>query len=381
MINLRNFSTVKDRRGMLEKELKASLRHTGIFSLDEARASTRNCENMVGIAQVPMGVAGPLAVKDQKEKVRNYYVPLATTEAALVASVNRGAKAINKSGGATSLVQRIGTTRGPVFKVKNADEVIKLKGFITRYFKTLVEVAAGTSGHLKLLSSNVLPVGQYVFVRFYFDTGDAMGMNMATIATQAIVDRIEKETGIKCLTVAGNFDIDKKPAWLNAIGFRGWSVRSEVVVTEEILEKVLKTTASKIHEIWLAKCMIGSAVAGSMGFNAHYANVIAALFIATGQDVAHVVEGSMGITTTEVRDRDLYVSIHLPALMIGTVGGGTTLATQQEALRLMGVAGTGKVAEFASIAGAAVLAGEISLLASLAEGSLACVHQSLSRGK
>jgi hydroxymethylglutaryl-CoA reductase (NADPH) len=278
-------------------------------------------------------------------------------------------------------VQRIGTTRGPVFKVKNTEDALKLKGFITRYFKTLAAIAAGTSTHLKLLSCSALPIGQYVFVRCYFDTGDAMGMNMVTIATQAMVDRIEKETGISCLTVAGNFDVDKKPAWLNAVGLRGWSVRSEVVVPEEVLKNTLKTSAEKIHEIWLAKCMVGSAASGSMGFNAQYANVVAALFLATGQDAAHVVEGSMGITTTEVRMKDLYVSIHIPALMVGTVGGGTNLATQQEALKIMGVAGTGKVAEFASVAGGAVLAGEISLLASLAEGSLVRSHEKLARGQ
>src|SRR3989344_2121009 len=233
MINLRTASSVKNRREILEKETGVSLQDSGTYSLDEEQASTHNCENMIGVTQIPLGIAGPLAIKSAKSqqlKAKSYFIPLATTEGALVASVSRGCKAITESGGATSLVQRIGTTRGPIFKVKDTSEVLKLKGFITRYFKTLATVAASTSNHLKLMSCSVFPVGPYVFVRCYFDTGDAMGMNMATIATQAIVDRIEKETGIKCLTVAGNFDIDKKPAWLNMIGMRGWSVRSEVVV-------------------------------------------------------------------------------------------------------------------------------------------------------
>ena len=155
---------------------------------------------------------------------------------------------------------------------------------------------------------------------------------------------------------------------------------AEVLVPKAIVSSVLKTTPYKIEEVWKAKCMIGSALSGSLGFNAHFANVIAALFIATGQDPAHVVEGSNGITTIEVtKNGDLYCSVYLPSLMVGTVGGGTGLSTQKEGLSIMSVSGTGKVEEFAGIVAGAVLAGEISLLASLAEGSLARAHQKLVR--
>jgi len=183
------------------------------------------------------------------------------------------------------------------------------------------------------------------------------------------------------LAVAGNFDIDKKPAWLNFINNRGFPVWAEVVLKKEVVETILKTTPEQFFEVWLAKCMIGSAMSGSLGFNSHYANVIAAMFIATGQDPAHVVEGSMGVTTAKVlTNGDLYVSVYLPALNIGTVGGGTQLATQQEALQILQVAGENNVEKFAELIGGAVLAGEISLLASLSEGSLSDAHRELGRG-
>lgn len=380
-MNLRDFQTVELRHDALEKELHIDLTHIGRYSLDETQASTKNCENMIGVSQVPLGVAGPLVLKGKSGEKRTYYIPLATTEGALVASTNRGCRAITESDGAISLVQRVGTTRAPVFKVKDVLEGIKLQGYVKRYFETLKKVAAATSSHLKLMHCNVVLVGQYAFIRFYFDTGDAMGMNMATIATAKLVERIEKDTDVSCIAIAGNFDSDKKSAFLNKIAQRGWGVMSEVVVPRSVVEQILKTTPEKIYEVWLAKCMVGASLAGSIGFNAHMANVIAALFIATGQDAAHVVEGSLGTTLCEIRDGNLYISIQLPSLMVGIVGGGTMLATQQEALKVMGVAGTGKVAEFASIVGGAVLAGEISLLASLAEGSLARSHKKLARGR
>jgi len=168
----------------------------------------------------------------------------------------------------------------------------------------------------------------------------------------------------------------------HVISHRGLTVWADVIVKKEAIENILKTTSEKIFDVWLAKCMIGSAISGSLGFNAHFANVIAAIFLATGQDPAHVVEASCGVTTAKVLPNgDLYFSIYLPALMMGTVGGGTELATQKEALEILGVAGKGKIERFAEIIAGAVLAGELSLLASLAEGTLAKTHQKLGRGK
>ncbi len=286
--------------------------------------------------------------------------------------------------------QRVGVTRGPVFKVESLVQNSKLHEWLKTNFNKLQQVAANTSRHLTLTKYDTKSVGKYRYIRFYFDTVDAMGMNMATIATSAIAVFIEKETTAKCISVSGNFCTDKKVSWQNFINNRGIKTWAEVTLSHEVLTSVLKTTAEAMYEVWLAKCMLGSIMSGTIGFNAQAANVIAALFLATGQDIAHVGEGSMAVVTTEVvsskkeNNKDLYVSVYLPDLMVGTVGGGTGLATQQEALKILGVAGgkNGKNAlQLAEIITAAVLAGEISLLASLEEGTLARAHQKLGRGK
>lgn len=381
-MNLRDLSSAKERRKSLEKELGIAVSHIGNFSLDEEIASKKHCENMIGATQIPLGVAGPLKVKSLNSKVESVFVPLATTEGALIASINRGCKVIAESGGAIVAVYREGTTRGPVFYTGSLEKSKALQTWIVKNESLLQKTAASTSKHLQYKKISVQMLADYVFIRFSFDTEDAMGMNMVTIATQKMSELIEQKTGAKCLAVAGNFDIDKKPAWLNVISRRGFTAWAEIIVKKEIIKNILKTTPEKIFDVWLAKCMIGSAMSGSLGFNAHFANVIAALFLATGQDPAHVVEASCGITTAKVLPNgDLYFSIYLPALMIGTVGGGTGLATQKEALEILGVTGKGKVEKFAEIIAGAVLAGELSLLASLSEGSLAHAHETLGRGK
>lgn len=383
-MNLRDYKTVADRREALEKQTGVVLSNVGHYSLEEAVASTRNCENMIGVAQVPMGIAGPQKVNSLQFSVYSYYVPLATTEGALVASVNRGCKAITESGGAVVDSYRVGATRGVAFHVSGLAENDKLNTFLEEHFQALQEVTAKTSRHLKLTKIFSRGLGRHRYARFIFDTQDAMGMNMATVAATAACQYIEAKTGARCVSVAANYDVDKKPSWLNVIEGRGTKAWAEVTIPARVLKETLKTTARAMHEVWLAKCMIGSAMSGSMGYNAHFANIIAALFAATGQDLGHVSECSIGMTTMEVVNKDLYVSIYLPDLMVGTVGGGTGLATQKEALTLLGVAGDheGKNAQrFAEIVGATVLAGEISLLASLSEGTLARAHERLGRGK
>jgi hydroxymethylglutaryl-CoA reductase (NADPH) len=373
-MHLRTYKSVLERRRAIEKHLKVDLKHIGSFTLDGAVASARNCENMIGAAQIPMGIAGPLRIART-----DYFIPLATTEGALVASVNRGCKAITASGGAAVDSYRVGATRGPVFKVQNLKESGRLTGFLEEHFTDLQKIAETTSRHLTLTTYMDRLIGRNRYVRFVFDTQDAMGMNMVTIATQKLVEYIETKTAARCISLAGNFDVDKKPSWLNGIEGRGIKVWAETTISDRILTEVLKTTAQKMYDVWLAKCMLGSAISGSMAFNAQYANVVAAVFLSTGQDAGHIGEGSLGITTTEILNgKDLYVSVHLPDLMVGTVGGGTGLATQQEALTLLGVKNS---RNFAEIVAGAVLAGEISLLASLSEGTLAKSHQQFARGK
>ncbi len=378
-MSIRNLKTIVERQEFIKNKLNINLETIKIYPKGLDPAQFANCENMIGAVQVPLGVAGPLLVNGRYAK-GEYYIPLATTEAALVASVNRGCKSITRSGGAVVVSEKVGVTRGPVYKTEGVAQGLKFKDWLDDNFIYLKKEAAKTSSHLALTKINTEIVGKYVYVRFYFDTSEAMGMNMVTIATDAINKFIESKTGIKCLSVAGNFDVDKKPAWLNFISGRGKKVWAESTITRDTLKSVLKVSAQDIYNVWLGKCMMGSIMSGTIGANAHFANILAALFLATGQDMAHVVEGSMGITTTEVCGEDLYISVYIPDLMIGTVGGGTKLPSQKEALSIMDIGvDENSSLKLAEICASAVLAGEISLLASLAEGSLATTHARLAR--
>lgn len=372
-MNLRTYKDPLERRVGLATELQIELNQIGESLMDPT--DKIHCENLIGAVTIPLGVAGPLHLRGPHAE-GEFYVPLATTEGALVASISRGCKAIESVGGADVYAYKYGQTRGPVFAVKSVKQARTFYTWIRDNEKRLAEVAESTSHHLKYKSATIKGVGNYVYVRFHFETGDAMGMNMVTIATQKIVELIEQETEIKCLAVAGNYDLDKKPSWLNFIATRGYEVWAEVTLTAEIIKTILKTTPQKIFDVWLAKCMVGSAMAGSLGFNSHVANVVAAFYAATGQDLGHIAEGSMGITTTKLVENNLYCSIYLPSIQLGTVGGGTTLGTQSEARSLLKVEGAQGLAE---VLAGAVLAGEISLLASLAEGTLARAHKNLGR--
>lgn len=374
------------RREALEQATGVSLEHIGRYTLDAERAAARNCENFIGAAQVPIGVIGPLHLKGEfiDDAV---YVPLATTEAALVASTNRGCAAIREAGGATVRVEDVGMTRAPVFRTSGIEQTQAFLRWIADHLEEIRAVAERTSRYLKLLDIRPLAIGTSVFLRFRFDTGDAMGMNMATIACDRVVNElIEPATGVACIALSGNYCVDKKPAEINFHEGRGKRVFAEVVVEGPILKRYLKTTSRDLVEAQYRKNLLGSIAAGSKGFNAHYANILAAAFLATGQDPAHVVEGSMGVTCIEPRGPEaVYASIYMPALPIGAVGGGTTLATQREALAMLGVApdperpgrAAGRLAE---ILGGAVLAGELSLMAAFTSQDLARAHERLGRG-
>ena len=376
-IKLKDFTDAKTRREFLEKKFDISLENIAKFSFAEEDTANRNIENLIGAAQIPLGVAGPVKLKTKNSKLGTYYIPLATTEGALVASISRGCKVIESSGGAKVFVENVGMSRGPVFKCKSLQECMETEAWIEENLKSLAKLAESTSSHLKLLKAEYKVVSKNLFVRLSFDTEDAMGMNMVTIATEVIVQEIEKKTNARCVSLAGNFDVDKKPSWLNFIEGRGKKIWAEVVVPKKVVSETLKTTPEKIVEVVKSKTHLGSIMSGSLGFNSHFANIIAAIFIATGQDPAHVVEGSMGVTDSEVeKNGDLYFSIYLPSLIVGVVGGGTSLPTQKEALKILGVKNS---VEFSGVIAHAILAGELSLIASLAQGSLATAHQKLGR--
>jgi len=296
-MKLSQFKLTEKRREFLEKKLKIKLSQIKKAHIEDEKNIYG--ENLIGETTLPLGIVGPVKVKTFKSKIKKYHIPLSTTEGALIASVNRGCKAVNESGSVTVHIKEIGTTRGPVYETKNLGTGFWFIDWIEQNEKEIKEAAEKTSSHLQYLKFEAKVIGPYTYVRFYFKTDEAMGMNMATFATESINQLIKKKTGINCLALSGNFCLDKKPGWLNFLSGRGISLWAETVIKKEVVQSVLKTTAEKIYEVWLAKNMISSALNGSLGFNAHFANIVAAFFAATGQDLAHIVEGSLGITATK----------------------------------------------------------------------------------
>ena len=368
------------RREFLEQKYGLNLSNISNYTLDMERASARNIENSIGVLQLPMGIAGPLKINGEFCQ-REVFVPLATSEGALVASINRGASTITASGGANARVVSDIMTRAPAIKCSGASEALKIKQWFIDNFDELKEIAEGTTSHGKLNKIDpILIVGSYVYPRFVFSTGDSMGMNMVTIASEKILEKLAQDTTANHLALSGNVCVDKKPAAINIVEGRGKTVIADILIPKDIVEKKLKTTTDAIVEVNMAKNLIGSAASGSMAFNAHYANMVAAIFLATGQDAAHVVEGSLGITTAENRNGDLYFSVNLPDLPVATVGGGTSLEVAHEGLEILGVAGSGHAKEFAEIVACTVLAGELSLVGAIAAGHLARAHQQHGRG-
>ncbi len=374
------------RREALERICGIPLPAIGHHSFDAAMASQRNCENMIGVAQVPMGIVGPLTVHGAAVD-GDVWVPMATTEGALLASINRGCAAIRAAGGAAVHVDDVGMTRAPVFRTRSHGETRAFLQWIRDHEDELREAAGKTSRFLALTEVRPYTFGTSIFLRFRFTTGDAMGMNMVTIACDRIVrELIEPKTGVACVALSGNYCVDKKAAAVNFNEGRGKRIHAEVVLGAPVLREILKTDAATIAEVQYRKNLLGSIAAGAMGFNAHFANVLSAIFLATGQDPAHVVGGSTGVTTIEPRaDGAVYASIFIPDAPLGAIGGGTSLNTQSEALRILGVVADPErpgqaVLRLAEIVGAAVLAGELSLMAALTTSDLARAHERLGRG-
>lgn len=375
------------RRAALEQRTGVGLDNMGHYSLDDERASRQNCENMIGVAQVPIGVIGPLRIRGEYVD-EELFVPMATTEGALIASTNRGCRALREAGGAVVRVDNVGMTRAPVFRTSGIEQTRELISWLQVNEDELKRRAEAGSRFLRLLDIRPQAMGTTVFLRFRFDSGDAMGMNMATIACDRIIqDFIEPETGVECVSLSGNFCTDKKPSQINFQEGRGKRIFAEVALDKQILEKTLKTSARALVEVQYRKNLLGSIAAGSMGFNAHYANILAAFFIATGQDPAQVGESSVGVTAIEQRGPEgVVASVYLPDVPLAAIGGGTGLGTQQEALALLGVEADAErpgaaVMRLAEILGAAVLAGELSLLSALTSRDLARAHEKLGRSQ
>lgn len=382
-----------ERRRRIERELELDLSLLEPSAQIIGQADERNCEQMFGMIPIPVGLAGPLTIRFSHGASRSVYLPLATTEGALVASVNRGCKAIPE---VTVASTYHGMSRSLAFNIQHSAFSIQSLSSLFQHWKSVGE---STSGHVKILTYEIDQKDDYVFLTISCDTDEAMGMNMTTIAAQAIGEWIEENVdGVRFVTVAGNVDSDKKPSQRTHDRGRGYEVEASAIIPHAMIESVLKSSADAMLEVTKAKLEVGSDIAGAIGKNLHAANVIAALYLATGQDAAHVVEGSLTDTTVRKVAEGLDISVRCPAILMGMRGGGTGLPAQQKMLELLignnlmhrSVSSRAQsrddseeqlhpCKQLAETIGAAVLAGELSLLAAQAGHALAQAHRRLGR--
>lgn len=344
------------------------------------QVARKNCENLIGSIVIPVGVVGPL-IFELAGQTHTVFAPLATTEGALVASVNRGVRALRESR-TNVVVEKMGMSRAPVFALESGEKAQEFLLWINQHQDVLKQVAEATSNHLTYTSHMGWIRGRHVYIRFVFDVGDAMGMNMVTIATTAIAKFLETQfKEARLISISSNVCTDKKDAFVNQIYGRGYWVQAESFITHALIRDLLHVEPQDLLNTHIQKNLVGSNVAGSQSQNGQTANVLAALYLATGQDPAHVVDGSRAALTIENQEERLYTALTIPSVMVGTIGGGTTLPSQRQARLLIGHGEEITPSLLAAVIGYSSLAGELSLLASLTENTLSIAHVRLGRGE
>jgi len=355
---------IQERQRFLEDKSGVKLKHIDKYSFDPA-ILPGNIENFIGVAQVPIGLAGPLLVNGEYAR-GEFYVPMATSEGTLVASYNRGMKIIKQCGGAITTIQEEAMQRAPVFIFENARDARDFGIWLKENYAQIKEQAEGTTSVGKLTTIEQYHAGRFVFTRFDYTTGDAAGQNMTGKATFTACEWIRKvHPLVRRYMIDGNFSTDKKHSTINVLRTRGKRVTAEVRIPENIMREQLNQSPRRLELYHNIGCL-GGYMSGANNNGSHSANGIAALFIATGQDAANVAEGAAAITYSEcTREGDFYFSITIPALIVATHGGGTGLATQRECLELMDCYGKGKAKKLAEIVAATALAGELSLMGAM----------------
>ncbi|GLB39162.1 putative reductase [Lyophyllum shimeji] len=382
---------VRVRRAVLSRASRTqTLEHSlvPVENYDYTRVLGACCENVVGYIPLPLGIAGPLTIDGV-----SFPIPMATAEGTLVASTSRGCKALNAGGGVRTVVTKDGMTRGPAIDFPSVAEAAAAARWIDSEegYAELKEAFESTSRFAKLRGIKTALAGRTLYARFATATGDAMGMNMISKGTEKALEAMQSVfPGMVVLALSGNYCTDKKPAAINWIEGRGKSVVAEAVVPGKVVKSVLKTTVAALCNLNVKKNLVGSAMAGAIGgFNAHAANILTAVFLATGQDPAQNVESSNCITLMEpINDgEDLLMTITMPSIEVGTVGGGTILSPQQAVLEMLGIKGAhptepgANAQQLARIIAAGVMAGELSLLSALAAGHLIRAHMAHNRSQ
>jgi hydroxymethylglutaryl-CoA reductase (NADPH) len=339
-----------------------------------------NIENPIGTVQTPLGIAGPLLIHgDHAQGI--FYVPLATTEGALVRSYERGMMTLTRAGGVTARLYVDENRVSPVFLLPDVAAAYDFAARIDGCFARIKEEAESTTQHGKLLRLECQPVGREVIVDFCYFTADAHGMNMIVKATERACHWMMLNTGALDFYLFSGHSSEKRGSGTLLRGGKGKKVVAGAQISGALLRQYLHITGAQLVDLW-RHTMIGHVHANAIGYNGHYANGLAALFIACGQDVANIVNSAVGITNFERSGEDaVYVSVTLPSLTVATVGGGTALGTSQECLRMLGVAGSGGAPKLAEIIAATLLAGEISMAAAIASGEFVNAHESYGRNR
>ncbi|MET0287404.1 MAG: hydroxymethylglutaryl-CoA reductase [Polyangiales bacterium] len=368
------------RREFAEERSGGSLKHVGSYSFDPATLPG-NIENFSGVAQVPIGLAGPLRIQGEHAQ-GDFYVPLATTEGTLVASYSRGMRILTECGGVKTTIVDKRMQRAPVFMFDDARAARDFGGWLNEHMAGVRAAAEATTSVGKLLDITHHPIGPNRYLRFNYFTGDAAGQNMSGKATHAACEWIVANypTAIRYI-LSGSIDTDKKHSQINILNTRGRRVVAEVTIQRDVLERITGVRPEQLFE-YRQVTQAGAAMAGSAYNGAHAANGLAAIFIATGQDVANVSESHAGITYCQLLPNgDYYWSVTLPALIVASYGGGTGLATQRECLELLGCYGQGKADKLAEICAATVLAGDISLTSAILHGDWVSSHDKYGRNR
>lgn len=371
--------TVAARRRWIEERTGADLTVAGDFSF-AAEEMRGNIENPIGAAQVPLGVAGPLLVRGE-DADGIFYVPMATTEGALVRSYERGALALTRAGGAVVRLFVDENRLSPLFIFDGIAEAAAFVRELPRHFEALRAEAEATTRHGRLLRIEPHPIGRQVMVHFCYSTGDAGGMNMVAKATDRACRWLVEKGIAPDFYLFSALDSEKHASSSLFEGGKGKKVVAGARIPAHIVRSYLGTAPERMLEFWDSN-VLGQFHAGSTTCNAHYANGLAALFIACGQDVANVANAAVGITRIEVLEGgDLFATVTLPSLTVATVGGGTSLGTGRECLEMLGCVGTGKAHRLAEIVAAFLLGGEISLLAAISAGELVGAHEAYGRNR
>jgi len=370
----------ESRRRFIKEQTNGGANHVGRFSF-EPQVLQGNIENFIGVAQVPIGIAGALLVNGEHAK-GEFFVPLATTEGTLVASYNRGMKLLRESGGVTTTVVDDAMQRAPVFVFESAREARDFGVWIRANFDEIKSKTEATTSVGKLRDIQQFPASRFLYLRFNFTTGDAAGQNMVTKATQAACGWIQANYPIiERFQLEGSFATDKKTSFVNTLNTRGKKVIAEATIPAAKLKEIMHVSVEQIFAARLTS-QFGGYLAGVNNNGAHSANGVTAIFIACGQDVANVAESSAAAVYAEItKAGDYYFSITLPSLIVATYGGGTNLPTQRECLEMMDCYGAGKAKKFAEIVAATVLCGELSLGTAVIANEWVSSHERLGRNR